>query len=386
MFAKNRVLIDASAAALLVLALLLVMLVDRFTSGRAPVVPQDTLQVRVLDSGARANSKKLRLALTPSHQETIGARSFYWDDMGKLLHELGDGYRFDTLAPQTILRNPRVLDAYDVLFLTCAPDGRELRASLANFVARGGTLYASDWRFEAVAEAFPDYVDFRTAGEGLEQELVADVVDVGLRDYVGPNIPLRFDLPRWKTAAFGGPRVTTLVQGRYLKQRHKEDTIGMPALAPLLVKFTVGKGTVIFTSFHNEKQNSELEKKLLQYLVFSAVTADIDTQVTESIRAAGFVAERSNLLSTPKNNPSVTRTHSHAKSGPLRFSLGFRNEDALLRLTLQSPEGQTYSWQGTSTVALEVPDASPGDWQYTVSALRLPYENFPFTVTVSEKK
>ena len=33
----------------------------------------------------------------------------------------------------------------------------------------------------------------------------------------------------------------------------------------------------------------------------------------------------------------------------------------------------------------EIPNAPAGDWQYTVTALELPYANFPFTLTVGEK-
>jgi hypothetical protein len=387
MYASHKPLIDALAGASLACALLLVLVIDRLL---APARAANTLEVQVIDDASRREEavKRLRLVVTPTHREVdpIKGTVFPWDDMGKMLRGLGEGYRFDEIAPNTFLGNPRLLDQYDVMFLTCAPGGQELRDLLVQFVSRGGTLYASDWRFEAVAAAFPDYVNWGLAGSGTRGEVLGEVVDPALRDLVGPTIPLRFDLPRWKTAAFGGPRVTTLIQGRYQKQRFPQDRFGDPAVAPLLVRFGFGKGTVIFTSFHNEKQNSELEKKLLQYLVFTLVTADIDAQVTAKIQAAGFAPQKSNLLSTPADNPAVTRTYTNGRPGPLRFALGFRNEGATLRLTLRSPEGKTFDWEGTSTVMLEVPHASPGEWTYTVTAVRVPYENFPFTVTVSEKK
>ena len=70
----------------------------------------------------------------------------------------------------------------------------------------------------------------------------------------------------------------------------------------------------------------------------------------------------------------------------MRFALGFRNEGAKLRLHLRSPNGKQFTWEGESTAILDVPNAAPGEWTYTVTALHLPYENFPFTVTVGEKK
>ena len=40
---------------------------------------------------------------------------------------------------------------------------------------------------------------------------------------------------------------------------------GEPATCPLLVQFSHEDGQVIFTSFHNEKQNSQTEQELLQH-------------------------------------------------------------------------------------------------------------------------
>ena len=70
----------------------------------------------------------------------------------------------------------------------------------------------------------------------------------------------------------------------------------------------------------------------------------------------------------------------------MRFSLGFRNAGATLELALKSPDGKTFAWKDTSTFTLEVPHAQAGEWTYTVTRVHVPYENFPFTVTVSEKK
>ncbi len=386
----NKTWIDALAGGGLALALLVVFLVDRLTRADPAPAGPNTLDVRlVADSGRRlAAQKKLRIAVVPTHREWNGQVNamMVWDDMGKLLLELGEGFRFDEVTPAQILADAKKLDAYDVLFLTCAPGGVELRTQLHQFVDRGGVLYASDWRYDAVAAAFPDFIDVAIQGAGTPQDLHANVVDPALRDVIGPTIHLKFDLGSWKTAAFRGPKVTTLIEGTYRRERHPKDMVGTPAKAPLLVKFPVGKGTVIFTSFHNEKQNSEIETKLLQYLVFSMVTAGVDSAVQESISEGGFAPQRSNLLSTPRGNPTVTRTYTSQKPGTLRFALGFRNEGAKLRLQLRSPDDRQFSWEGDSTAIFDVPGAAQGEWSYTVTALHLPYENFPFTVTVGEKK
>jgi hypothetical protein len=386
----NKTLVDTLAGGALALALFTVFLVDRLTRADPGQAGPNTLDVRlVADSSRRlAAQKKLRLAVVPTHREWDARINNWqvWDDMSKLLLDLGDGYRFDEVKAADILDDPKKLDDYDVLFLTCAPGGQELSTQLYQFVDRGGVLYASDWRYAAVAAAFPGFVDPRTQGGGVPQNLDAEVVDPALRDVIGAKIHLKFDLGSWKTAAFAGPKVTTLIEGAYRRERDRKDMVGVPARAPLLVKFPVGKGTVIFTSFHNEKQNSDIETKLLQYLVFSMVTAGIDSAVQDNISEGGFAPQRSNLLSTPRENPSVTKTYTSQKAGTLRFALGFRNEGAKLRLHLKAPDGRQFSWEGESTAIFDVPNAAQGEWTYTVTALHLPYANFPFTVTVGEKK
>jgi hypothetical protein len=382
-------LLDGAAGAALVMAMLLVFLVDRFVLSRGSGPSANTLLVNVIDgAGHKRAPKRLKLAVTPTQRSQVfGSPELVpWDDMGKLLNELGEGYQYDVVDPQQFLLNPQKLGEYDVLFLTCASRGEELKDALFEFVANGGVLYASDWRYKAVATAFPDMVEPRLAGDGAAQQLEADIVDPALRELIGPKIHLRFDMPQWKTAAFGGPRVKTLIQGSYTKFQPNPFLAPQQGFAPLMVKFNVNKGAVIFTSFHNEKQNSEVEKKLLQYLVFSLVTAGVDAEINTTMDQGGFAAQRSNLLSTPKKNQSISKTYDNKAGGGLRFALGFRNEGAKLRFAIKAPDGRGFTWEGSSTVILEVPNAATGTWTYTVTDLELPYENFPFTVTVGEKR
>jgi hypothetical protein len=380
MFGRFRTWFDLFAGAALVAVLLVVIAVDKWPVGAGD------LPVNII-AGSTTSARtgaKLRLAITPSQKAEVRPSGF--DDMGKLLDQLGAGYRYDVVQPADIIKTPRILDSYDVLFLTCAAGGHELRGALADFVARGGTLYASDWRYDAIAAAFPDVVDRDAVASGAVQELVAEVIDPRLREVIGPTIPLRFDLSRWRTAAFAGPRVTPLLRGVYKKERFRDDPEGVDDKGTFLVKFTHGKGTVIFTSFHNEKQNSKVEIKLLQHLVFQLVNATVDAEVSEANERAGFEPTKSNLLSAPKDNPQVTKIYQHSALGPLRFSLAFRDAGARLRVDLHSPDGKAFHWEGESTLILEVPSAAAGEWRYTITALKLPYDNFPFSATFGAKK
>ena len=206
------------------------------------------------------------LGITPSEPE--------FDDMGKLLKSLGEGYGYQAF-PLVDLESAEKLAQYDVVFLTCAGlpeswcrdivgEGNrpgtvavrpkiEIVTSVANnlreFVRRGGTLYASDLQFSFVAQAFKEMVDQPKLYRGRQQSVTAQVNDAGLREVIGPQLKLDFDQPGWRLrAAFKGERVIEYLVGDY------ETDGGTKRTSPLLVKFPYGDGHVIFTSFHNEKQ------------------------------------------------------------------------------------------------------------------------------------
>ena len=74
------------------------------------------------------------------------------------------------------------------------------------------------------------------------------------------------------------------------------------------MKFKEGQGTVIFTSFHNEAQNSRQEEGLLKYLVFSAVTAKEQEVADKAMLSGGFSPAKRSLISHSSGQPSVTKT------------------------------------------------------------------------------
>ncbi|MFO0870549.1 MAG: hypothetical protein U0935_16600 [Pirellulales bacterium] len=333
-------------------------------------------------TNADAPVKRLRLAVSP-HQ---------FDDMGRLLTALGEGYRYDNL-PLPDLCDVETLKRYDVIFLTCGgtpdewqngggPPGRgrdEMIRSVRAFVEGGGTLYASDWRIQIVQIAFPELIDTTRLIPGAGQELTASVNDEGLKEVIGPTIHLNFDLGGWFPAAFNGQHVTTYLSGEYAASD------GSRRQSPLLVKVPVGQGAIVFTSFHNEKQNSATELELLKYLVFTTVTARVQSEVTQTMVKGGFSSAKQNLLSTSASNPTVSATYNHAQAGALRFVLAFENQGARLRFEVVGPDGKKVQQEGRSTIQLDLPAAPAGAYKYTVTALEVPFENFPFTVTVGQK-
>jgi F0F1-type ATP synthase epsilon subunit len=217
-----------------------------------------------------------------------------------------------------------------------------------------------------------------TTRGAANQTVTATIDDPRLKESLGESIRLQFADGNWNVASFNGDDVDVLLSGEY------DSMSGTRAKAPLLAKFREGKGTVIFTSFHNESQNSEKELDLLRYLVFSAVTAEQDALAQESMLSGGFSPVKQSQINHGAGNASVTKAYTSADSGPLRFALTFNGRGANLRLTLIAPNGQKYAKEVDSTILVEATGAPAGEWTYTVEALKVPYENFPYNVSIGK--
>ncbi len=371
--------IDIALSLLLGGALLAVFAVDAVLARVRPQEsPGATLVASTKPVAPPAVAKRLRLAVTP-HK---------YDDMGRLLDELGAGYRYDLLRVEDFDKIDE-LRKYDVVFATCGEtpeawkEGRgasfdAFRRALRTYVEEGGTLYASDWRMQLLMLAFPELIDQEGLKPGDAQEMTAEVVDEGLREVIGPDIHLKFDLPNWFPAAFRGREVKTYLRGTYAAQ-------GKRVESPLLVRIPVGRGAILFTSFHNEKQNSRTELELLKYLVFATVTARVQSEVAETMVQGGFSAAKQNLLSASAGSPSASSTYINTAAGTLKFVLAFENQGAKLKLEVVAPDGQKHVREGLETLQLDLPAAPAGDYRCTITALEVPFENFPYTFTVGRK-
>ena len=209
--------------------------------------------------------------------------------------------------------------------------------------------------------------------------VTARVLDSGLKELLGGDLSLNFNSNAWSPARFDGKDVVEYVRGEY------QTVANTRFEAPLLVKFKEGQGTVIFTSFHNEAQNSRQEEALLKYLVFSAVTAKEQAVAEKAMLSGGFSAAKSSLISHSAGQPSATQIYKSPRDVPLRFALSFSGQGARLKLTLVSPTGDVYEKEAQATLVVEAEGATAGEWRYTVTAIQVPYENFPFSVSVGER-
>ncbi|HZZ77943.1 MAG TPA: hypothetical protein VFE62_05475 [Gemmataceae bacterium] len=315
--------------------------------------------------------KPLRLAVTP----------FAHDDVAGVLKSMGDGYRYTTIRNEDT-RSILTLRSYDVVFLTCADlylQDFQSALPLRKFVEYGGTLYASDLRRDQVLAAFPEFRGRMPLLPGIPQSVDASVVDEGLQEYLGrKTIPLAFNAPNWRPAAFDPAKTTVCLKGAYRNQ------LGETWSAPLLVKFRAGKGTVVFTSFHHMQNDSALVQKLIDYLVYASVSARSEARVKELMVRSNFAAEtlRPAFVSKGKSAEGLCRH----EGGPMQVALGFENLGARLKLTLRSPAGKTVEHEDQGIFMIEIPQADPGVWQYTITPAEVPHPHFPVVVAVGKAK
>ena len=386
----NRNFVDIAMAAGLLGSILLIFFVEPH---RPP-----TQQTQITDveqaSEIVAKESPLKIAVTPDYPG--------YDDVGHMLDTLGSGFAYTKLPFDHLLEVDKLRE-FDVVFITCSgyppswlgsPIGGTRRGqdlytqnpeifarahtALRQFVEAGGTLYTSDLHFPLISDSFPDWSASPTAVRGSAQSLLAEVVDDGLRESIGAHVRLTFDQEGWFPAELDGPGITTYLRGEFLTDKGKKHS------AALLVKIPYGQGSVIFTSFHNEKQTSKQEMQLLKYLVFSTVTAGMDSEVDRQLAQGGFSRTKQNLFAATPGSQSATREYHNASVNDLQFVLAF-SSGAELELEIQSPDNKKTTKKDTETIVIEIPNAPIGTWTYTVRAINVPNDNFPFTINIGAK-
>ena len=218
-----------------------------------------------------------------------------------------------------ILTDPTKLQSYDIIFINCGNsyenllfDDPQVVNNLRDYVFGGGSLYVTDWSYDYVEQAFPEFIDFygsdavaQSEPENWDEAAVgtggvtnnATVVDTTLRSWLqnlpggsalNPDgtVPIVGFLGGWvvmnsaNTAA--GTKVWIQandffypsVAGVAHASRHGRvlaGSRGEVAGDPLTVTFTHGEGRVLYSSYHTEETPSpdlRPQERVLAYLVF----------------------------------------------------------------------------------------------------------------------
>jgi hypothetical protein len=128
-----------------------------------------------------------------------------------------------------------------------------------------------------------------------------------------------------------------------------------------------------------------VERKLLEYLVFSAVNARVESKLGQVILKTGFskLDLRPHRLSARAATPAQTYAH---KGAGLQVAVGFEALGAKLRVTLTGPDGRKVEHEDATSFLIEIPDAAEGNWRCAVTAVEVPFANFPFVLGIGRAK
>ena len=182
-----------------------------------------------------------------------------WDQIGAVLDRIGVPYTFYAEGDAGLLvNNAAEMSQYDIVFFNCGWEEQlglinPGRTNITNFVAGGGSVYASDWAYDLIEVAWPSYIDF----DG--DDTVRDAAQAA-----GPfNGPVNVVDPQLQTALRGRQQVTIdsccsavdtadPASTVYLQGDRKNDG----GSHPFMVSFqpTMGSGRVFYTDFHNTGQ------------------------------------------------------------------------------------------------------------------------------------
>ena len=339
-------------------------------------------------SPIRLQNTELKIAVTPPQ----------FDDIGSVLTNMGWNY---TEINSGDLKDASLLSQFDVIFINCSyeatayggnPDlgSEEAAASLEQFVREGGTLYASDFAYIYIHNAFPGYIDFyddpfgtgsSSADEyvsGPVQTLTADILDAGMAGFLNnPTVELVFNAVSWVIIQSVPETVNVYAAGDITQYDGSilEDN-------PLSASFAYGEGRVVFTSYHNEAQASEEEKKALEYLVFVTSTKELSADLQEGMTATGHGSQQELLGAINAGDSSALYPFGIPSNTDLAIGLNW--QAGTLKLSVFKPDGSLAAQEeGPAPLIIQIPGAEAGEWSYQVEALGVPYDNYPYVVQIS---
>jgi len=239
-------------------------------------------QEEVLERLQRESTEIIEKRGLLKFKEKMAVTRVGYDDIGSILEKLDYTY---TLITDHSISDYDILKEYNILFINCDTGGNAVanKESLRKFVQKGGVLYVSDLSAPQISTAFPNFIQFSSGGVA-DQLITVNVVDQDLQKIIGPRIEIYFDLPDWVPIEGVFDDVHTYLTGSFKTYN------GYKRNKPILVSFRYGSGEVIYTSFHNHKQTTENEEKLLKFLVLKPVSTISRIPILRLARSKGLIA------------------------------------------------------------------------------------------------
>jgi len=328
----------------------------------------------------------------------IAVTSVGSDNIGAILTNMG--YPWTEISDTDLTDYEKIKD-FDVIFANCSGGAyyyaEDAAEPLQEFVQNGGSLYASDFAFLYIAEAFPGHVDFYEPPRiGLEGDVEAEVIDAGLANYLDPadppaTIDIFFNLASWVPVEGVAPTTTVYLTGDIevydFDAFDMDDFTRLVEDSPLTVSFKPyedSAGTVIYTAFHNHAQIDDIGEKLLEYLVLIPQTSDLVDELLQFLKDAGYPLTQTNINTINPGQTSPMFSYILNQVGDLIFGINWAGSELTLRV--YKPDETLFAevTGDSPPYMIEIKDAEPGIWRYTVTGVDVPSDNYPFVVAIGD--
>jgi hypothetical protein len=300
--------------------------------------------------------------------------------MGQIMDKMG--YEYETYSLSD-LENKSKFTKLDILFINCVSDDPtiESKKNIEEFVGNGGALYASCFADKWIDALFPEYVSLNNIGSS-QDNLDARVVDPGLKDYLQEkSIKLHYNTVWHGVTKIhkvdGSDAVKVYLRGTPKDKSNEE---------ALLISFPYKKGFVIFTTFHNEKQVSKIEYKLLEYLVLKPLMHEKDTEAKTIMQTQQFRPTKDIVGALEVGEETGFYEFITDKIYDLKFVFNWQG-NATVRITINDPAGNKIKDENVrqSPSEVDVQGAKAGKWTFKMKIIDAPLKKFPFTINVGLK-
>jgi hypothetical protein len=236
------------------------------------------------------NDVLIRLDVSAMAYEGFIAGAVYDDEIDPDLNVL----KVENLLRDRNEGDQPVMNAYDAIFINSGvrglgaykynnvdPDDTFLSdpivlENVQQFVEGGGSLILSDWAGDLIEAIWPDQIDFVNEGicgsppcwdapqVGTSEDVLADVLPTDLQQELGTdNISLSFDFSYWTAMASVSSDVEVFLQGDIEYRISDGEGYGVLEDVPLLVVLNLGRGKIVFSSFHWRSQNPTQGNQLM---------------------------------------------------------------------------------------------------------------------------
>ena len=172
---------------------------------------------------------------------------------------------------------------FDIIFFNCGAgmdwlytDADLVRANIREFVANGGSIYASDWAYYYVEAPFPSFMDFYggddsygSAQVGAAGSVAGRVLDPAMEVIIGSaGADINFDLDMWVAMEAVSADTQILISADIpIWTSWSTDTLYN---VPIAARFDYGEGRVLYTAFHNEHAATTLDMTdILEEIILS---------------------------------------------------------------------------------------------------------------------